>query len=53
MEKVLVAIEYDGDISTGEVVDGTPEVGESVTIALHDENGVPIEQLGTVVEVLT
>lgn len=53
MEKVLVAIEYDGEISTGEVVDGTPVVGESVTIALHDENGMQVEQTGTVVEVLT
>lgn len=28
------------------------EVGETVTVQLHDENGMPIERTGEVVEVL-
>lgn len=51
MEKVFVAIEIDGEISTGEVIKGQAEVGEVVTIKLHDENGMPIQQTGPVVEV--
>lgn len=52
MEKIFVAIEIDGEISTGEVIKGEAEVGETVTIKLHDENGMPLEQTGVVVEVL-
>lgn len=52
MEKVQVAIEVDDQITTGVVVSGVAEVGETVTVNLHDENGMPVQQTGVVVEVL-
>lgn len=51
MEQQMVAINDDGEITTGSVVDGVAEVGEVVTVKLHDENGMPIEKTGEVVEV--
>lgn len=53
MDKNIVAIEIDGEISTGEVVNGICEVGQYATIILRDENGMPIWQYGTVVEVIS
>lgn len=52
MEKIIAAIEIDGEISVGEVVAGTAEIGEVVTIRLQDENGNFITQTGPVVEIL-
>ena len=52
MKQAHVAIEVGGEISTGEVVQGAAEVGETVEIELRDENGNPVRQTGTVVEVL-
>ena len=52
MEKTQVAIEVDGEIATGVVESGVAAVGETVTVELHDENGMPVQQTGVVVEVL-
>lgn len=52
MQEVLVAIEIDGEISTGEVIEGQAEEGETVTIKLRDENGMTLNQVGVVVAVL-
>ena len=38
------------DGTVGEVE--TAEVGEIVTVSLHDENGMPIKATGEVVEIL-
>jgi hypothetical protein len=38
----------DGTVGTVEAA----EVGETVTVSLHDENGMPIEVTGTVEEIL-
>ena len=48
MSKFIVLI-GDPDVATivGELIDGEPEVGEQVTVLLHDENGMPIEVTGT------
>ena len=47
--RYTVAIE---DGTTGEVIDGAPMVGETVTVRLNDENGNPITRTGTVNEIL-
>ena len=47
-----VAILVDGEITVGVVVQGAATEGETVTVELHDENGMPIEATGVVVEVL-
>ena len=47
-----VAIQVDGEITVGTVVQGAATEGETVTVELHDENGMPIEATGVVVEVL-
>lgn len=52
MEKAQVAIEVGGEITTGVVVAGVAAVGETVTVELHDENGMSAQQTGVVVEVL-
>lgn len=48
----IVAIKVDGEITVGTVVRGTAEEGQTVTVELHDENGMPIQQTGVVAEVL-
>ena len=47
-----VAIQVDGEITVGAVVRGVAKEGETVTVELHDENGMPITATGVVVEVL-
>ena len=47
-----VAIQVDGEITVGTVVQGAATEGETVTVELHDENGVPVKSTGVVVEVL-
>lgn len=47
-----VAIQVDGEITVGTVVQGAATEGEIVTVELHDENGVPVKSTGVVVEVL-
>lgn len=46
-----VAIQVNGEISTGTIVNGEAEIGATATIELHDENGMPIQQTGVIVEV--
>ena len=38
--------------TVGTLICESVTIGERATVRLHDENGVPIEQTGTVVEVL-
>lgn len=52
MEKVQVAIKVNDEITTGVVVSGVAAVGETVTVEFHDENGMPVQKKGVVVEVL-
>lgn len=52
MEKTQVAIEVDGEITTGVVISGVAELGETVTVELRDENGMLVQQTGVVVEVI-
>ena len=47
-----VAIQVDGEITVGTVVQGAATEGEIVTVELHDENGMPVKSTGVVVEVL-
>lgn len=47
-----VAIQVDGEITVGTVVQGVATEGETVTVELHDENGMPLKSTGVVVEVL-
>ena len=47
-----VAIQVDGEITVGTVVQGAATEGEIVTVELHDENGIPVKSTGVVVEVL-
>lgn len=47
-----VAIQVDGEITVGSVVRGVAQEGETVTVELHDENGMPVTATGVVVEVL-
>lgn len=47
-----VAIQVDGEITVGAVVRGVAKEGETVTVELHDENGMPVTATGVVVEVL-
>ena len=47
-----VAIQVDGEITVGTVVQGAATEGETVTVELHDENGMPVKSTGVVVEVL-
>lgn len=47
-----VAIHVDGEITVGTVVQGAATEGETVTVELHDENGMPVKSTGVVVEVL-
>ena len=52
MTQIFAAIEIDGEISVGEVIKGLAHFGETVTIKLHNENGVTIELSGVVVEII-
>lgn len=52
MQKSQVAIKVNDEITTGVVVAGVAAVGETVTVELHDENGMPVQQTGVVIEVL-
>lgn len=53
MEPALVVIEdADGGVGTGHIVTGEAREGAHVTISLHDENGMPMELCGTVIEIL-
>ncbi len=45
------AIEINGEITTGKVIKGLAEVGQTVTVKGHDENGMPFEATGVVVDV--
>lgn len=48
---LVVAIKLDGEISIGKVITGLAEVGQTATIELHGENGMPIHKTGAVIEV--
>ena len=37
-----VAIQVDGEITVGSVVRGVAQEGETVTVELHDKNGMPV-----------
>lgn len=52
MNKIYVAIKIDGEISTGEVIEGIAEEGQIVVIRGSDENGNPLTLTGTVVDVM-
>lgn len=52
MENKIVIINDNGDATTGEVIKGTAELGQVVTIKLHDEQGMPLEKTGEVVFVV-
>lgn len=47
-----VAIDVSGEMTVGVVTAGVAEEGQTVTVYLHDENGMPVQQTGVVVEVL-
>lgn len=47
-----VAIEINGEITTGKVIKGVAEEGETVKVEAKDENGMPFEATGVVVDVL-
>lgn len=47
-----VAIEINGEITTGKVIQGTAEEGQTVTVRGQTCNGVHFEATGVVVEVL-
>lgn len=51
-KRAQVAIQVDGEITVGAVVRGVAKEGETVTVELHDENGMPVTATGVVVEVL-
>lgn len=52
MEKYTVLIDADGYTVGALYADEAPEVGEVVTVELHDENGDGIDVTGVVIEVL-
>ena len=52
MANAFVVIEINGEISVGELIKGQAQIGETVTIKLHNENGMPLVQSGVVIETL-
>ena len=46
-----VAIQIDGEITTGIIINGLAEIGQTATVKGHDENGMPFEATGVVVDV--
>lgn len=42
--------DQDGKVTTGKV--SMAEVGQTVTVDLHNENGMPIKATGEVIEIL-
>ncbi len=45
------AIQIDGEFTSGKVIGGLAETGQMVTVEGRDENGMPFEAIGVVVEV--
>lgn len=55
MQAIIVVIEdKDGEFCAGICLEQSriPSADEKVTIVTHDENGMPIEVTGTLVEIL-
>ncbi len=46
-----VAIESNGEITTGKVIVGLAELGQTATVKGRDQNGMPFEATGVVVDV--